>query len=213
MSKQGPGWTIGVQGFDSWRGVGNFSLHHRVQNGSGAHSASYPMGTRCSFPGSKASGAWSSPLTSILCRGQRMSGAVPPLPQYAFMAWCQLKYGDNFTFTFTFTKQGQMNTGFIFRPHRASWYGHHLDPAFSEPNTHMGHNFPLIREWGKWATNDPHKRWISRNKIHATSHSHTDPQGSTEFTDDRTGYVSGNCTLTRIVTCCNLIVRLHVEPT
>jgi hypothetical protein len=38
-------------------GVGNFSLHHRVQNGSGAHPASYPMGTRGSFPGGKAAGA------------------------------------------------------------------------------------------------------------------------------------------------------------
>jgi hypothetical protein len=38
-------------------GAGNFSLHHRVQNGSGAHPASYPMGTRGSFPGSKAAGA------------------------------------------------------------------------------------------------------------------------------------------------------------
>jgi hypothetical protein len=28
----------------------NFSLHRRVQNGSGTHSASYPMGTRSSFP-------------------------------------------------------------------------------------------------------------------------------------------------------------------
>jgi hypothetical protein len=27
-------------------GAGNFSLHRRVQNGSGAHPASYPMGTR-----------------------------------------------------------------------------------------------------------------------------------------------------------------------
>jgi hypothetical protein len=27
-------------------GVGNFSLHRRVQNGSGAHPASYPMGIR-----------------------------------------------------------------------------------------------------------------------------------------------------------------------
>jgi hypothetical protein len=26
-------------------GAGNFSLHHRVQNGSGAHPASYPIGT------------------------------------------------------------------------------------------------------------------------------------------------------------------------
>jgi hypothetical protein len=40
-------------------GAGNFSLHHRVQNGSGAHPASYPMGTRGSFPGDKAAGAWS----------------------------------------------------------------------------------------------------------------------------------------------------------
>jgi hypothetical protein len=30
-------------------GAGNFYLHHRVQNGSGAH-PSYPMGTRDSFP-------------------------------------------------------------------------------------------------------------------------------------------------------------------
>jgi hypothetical protein len=36
---------------------GNFSLHHRVQNGSGVHPASYPMGTRGSFPGNKAAGA------------------------------------------------------------------------------------------------------------------------------------------------------------
>jgi hypothetical protein len=36
-------------------GAGNFSLHHRcVQNGSGAHPPSYPMGTRGSFPGGKA---------------------------------------------------------------------------------------------------------------------------------------------------------------
>jgi hypothetical protein len=46
-------------------GAGNFSLHHRVQKGSGAHPASYPMGTRVSFPGGKAAGAWSWPLTSI----------------------------------------------------------------------------------------------------------------------------------------------------
>jgi hypothetical protein len=51
------GWTIGVLGFDSRRETGNFSLHHRVQNGSEAHPASYPMGTRVSFPGDKAAGA------------------------------------------------------------------------------------------------------------------------------------------------------------
>jgi hypothetical protein len=31
-------------------GTGTFSLHRRVQNGSGAHAASYPMSTRGSFP-------------------------------------------------------------------------------------------------------------------------------------------------------------------
>jgi hypothetical protein len=38
-------------------GAGNFSLHHRVQNGSGAHPASYLMGTRGSFTEGKAAGA------------------------------------------------------------------------------------------------------------------------------------------------------------
>jgi hypothetical protein len=45
--------------------AGNFSLHHRVQTGSGAHPAPYPVGTRSSFPGDKAAGAWNWPLTSI----------------------------------------------------------------------------------------------------------------------------------------------------
>jgi hypothetical protein len=38
-------------------GTGNFSLHHRVQNGSGVHPSSYPMGTSDSFPEDKAAGA------------------------------------------------------------------------------------------------------------------------------------------------------------
>jgi hypothetical protein len=36
--------------------AGKFSLHQRVQNGSGAHPDSYPMGTRGSLTGGKA--AW-----------------------------------------------------------------------------------------------------------------------------------------------------------
>jgi hypothetical protein len=69
----------------------NFSLHHRVQNGYQAQSVSYSMGTRSSFSGVKATGAWSWPLTSIQCRRQRMSVDIPPLPQYAFMMWCSVK--------------------------------------------------------------------------------------------------------------------------
>jgi hypothetical protein len=36
-------------------------------------------------------------------RGQRMSGAIPPLPQNAFMAWCLFKHRDKFTFSLPFT--------------------------------------------------------------------------------------------------------------
>jgi hypothetical protein len=36
-----------------------------VQNGSVAHPASYPMGSRGSFPGGKEAGEWNWPLTSI----------------------------------------------------------------------------------------------------------------------------------------------------
>jgi hypothetical protein len=38
-------------------GAGNFSLHHRVKISTGAHSASYPGGTRGSFNGNKLAGA------------------------------------------------------------------------------------------------------------------------------------------------------------
>jgi hypothetical protein len=37
-------------------GAGNFSLHHRVQNSSWVHPASYPMGTRGFFPAGRAAG-------------------------------------------------------------------------------------------------------------------------------------------------------------
>jgi hypothetical protein len=49
-------WRLGY-GLDSrgfrvpfLAGAGNFSLHNRVQTGSGAHPASYPVGTRGCFP-------------------------------------------------------------------------------------------------------------------------------------------------------------------
>jgi hypothetical protein len=54
--------TLGY-GLDDWgsrvrfpAGAGNFSFHHLVQNGSGAHPASYPIGTMASFPGAKRPG-------------------------------------------------------------------------------------------------------------------------------------------------------------
>jgi hypothetical protein len=62
------GSSVGIAlgyGVDDWgsrvrfpAGAGNFSLHHRVQNGSGTPPpASYPMGAGGSFLGGKAAGA------------------------------------------------------------------------------------------------------------------------------------------------------------
>jgi hypothetical protein len=38
-------------------GTGNFSIHHRLQDGSGVHPATYPMGAKGCFSGGKAAGA------------------------------------------------------------------------------------------------------------------------------------------------------------
>jgi len=51
------GWMIRVLGFDSWRGAGNFFLHHHVQNGSEVHPASHPMNSSGSLLGGKVAGA------------------------------------------------------------------------------------------------------------------------------------------------------------
>jgi hypothetical protein len=72
-------------------GAGNFSLHHRVQNGSGAHRASYAIGTRGSFPGGEGVGGVKLTIHLHLVPRSRVRGAIPPLPLYAFMVWCSLK--------------------------------------------------------------------------------------------------------------------------
>jgi hypothetical protein len=59
-------------------GSENFCLHHLVQTGSGAHPASYPMGNQ-------------GLLHFHLIQRSRMRGVIPPLPQYAFLAWCSVK--------------------------------------------------------------------------------------------------------------------------
>jgi hypothetical protein len=48
----------------------------------------------------------------------RMSGDVPPLPQYVFMAWCLVKRRDNFTFTFNRVSYNQgLERQVHFMPH------------------------------------------------------------------------------------------------
>jgi hypothetical protein len=83
-------------------GSGKYSLHHCIQNGSGAHPASCPVGTSALSLGVKWPGheADHSPLSSA--KVKRMCGAIPPFSQYAFMAWCLVKKSTGTTLPFTF---------------------------------------------------------------------------------------------------------------
>jgi hypothetical protein len=44
-----------------------------------------------------------------------MSGAIPPLPQYAFIAWCLDKHRDNFTLTLCVASQRVIVVVFLCR--------------------------------------------------------------------------------------------------
>jgi hypothetical protein len=82
-------------------GAGNFSLHHRVQNGSGAHPASYQMGTRGSVS------LWVKQPSCEADHSPPSSGEIKEWlelylhPKYVFMEWCLVKHRDSFTFTFS----------------------------------------------------------------------------------------------------------------
>jgi hypothetical protein len=78
-------------------GVGNFS-HYRVQNGSGVHPASYPIGTRGSFPCGKAAGVWNYHLPPSSTEVKECVELYLH-PHYAFTAWRLVKHRDNFTFS------------------------------------------------------------------------------------------------------------------
>jgi hypothetical protein len=86
-------------------------LCHHVQTISGAHPASYLMGTGGFFPlGVKELGheVYHSPLSSAEVKNALSYGAIPPFPQYIFTAWCLVKHRDNFTYT-EFNTRGMNN--------------------------------------------------------------------------------------------------------
>jgi hypothetical protein len=94
-----PGYGLDDRGsrFRFPAGARNFSLHHRIQNGSGAHPASCPMGIKALSLGVKQPGreADNSPPCSAEVKN---AWIYTPLPQYVFIAWCSVKHRDNFTF-------------------------------------------------------------------------------------------------------------------
>jgi len=85
------GWT--VQGSNPGRGQRLFSSPNHPDWLWGPPSLLF-SGNKCSFPGVKLPGCESTDLHPLL--SLRMSGAIPLLPLYVFLA-CT---GENFTFTF-----------------------------------------------------------------------------------------------------------------
>jgi hypothetical protein len=92
------GWTIGFLKIRFSAGAGNFSLHHCVQNCSGAHPTSYPVGTRGSFPGCKRPGREAD--RSFPCNTEVKEWVDLYLYSSSAPPWraAQLKNRDNFTF-------------------------------------------------------------------------------------------------------------------
>jgi hypothetical protein len=95
-------------------GSGNFSLHYRIQNDSGAYPASYPMGTRGCVPGVKRPGReayYSSSSNAEVKECVELYLHSPNKPSWRG-AQLKTKHRDNFTFTFMMNLYGFEVTNF-----------------------------------------------------------------------------------------------------
>jgi len=141
-----------------------FFSRHRVQTGSGAHPASYPMGMgglfspRVKQPGSEADHSHP-PSAEVKTRG-----AIPPFHQYIFRAWCLVKYKGNFTFKFTaFTSVYPPNTpGYVLNLRTITNFTLNF-PVFMFATGHVTNHWSVRFKGGtvtqKWG-NDPGLRAI-----------------------------------------------------
>jgi hypothetical protein len=86
----------GLEDQDSIPGKSNdgiFSLCDRVQTDLKHTQPSIQWVLRALIPGAKCEADHSSPITAEI----KMCGAIPPLPQYVFIAWCLANHRDQFT--------------------------------------------------------------------------------------------------------------------
>jgi hypothetical protein len=92
------GWTIGVLGFDSRRGLEIFLFTTASRTALGPTQPPIQWVSGALSLGVKRSGheADHSPPSSAEVKN---SWSYTSTPQYVFMAWCLLKHRDNFTFT------------------------------------------------------------------------------------------------------------------
>jgi hypothetical protein len=100
------GYGLDNQGSKVWflAGAGNFSLHHHIQNSSGAHPASFPVGTRVLSLGIKRLGReadHSPPSSAKVKECVELYFHSPNMPSWH---GAQLKkHRDNFTFYLYFS--------------------------------------------------------------------------------------------------------------
>jgi hypothetical protein len=102
------GWTIGVLGFDSQRGLEIFLFTIAARTALGSTQPPIQW-----VPGGLSLGIkWPdhesdhSPPSSVQVKN---AWSYTSTPQYAFMAWCLVKHRDNFTLIFLKFKQPQLS--------------------------------------------------------------------------------------------------------
>jgi hypothetical protein len=102
------GYGLDDQGFESRQGLGFFFPPPRPDRLWGPPSL-LSNGYQGFFPWRQS--GWGGKLTNHLhlVPRSRLRGAMYPLPQYAFMAWCSVKQKDRDNCTFTFTVRNKHN--------------------------------------------------------------------------------------------------------
>jgi hypothetical protein len=117
-------------------GAENFSVHHRVQNGSGVHPASYPMGNRGSFPGGKEPGRETDHSPPSSAEVKEWVELYLHSPMHLHDRGAQLKHRDNFTLLSSLAKRVKWNRGVSYPVGiRVSFPGGEAAEAWSWPFT------------------------------------------------------------------------------
>jgi hypothetical protein len=99
------GWTIGVLGFDYRWGLRIFLFTTTFRVPLGPTQSPIQWVPEALSLGVNRRGVELTTHLHLVPRS-RIRGAIPPLPQYVFMAWCLVKHRDNFTFTLSTSKVG-----------------------------------------------------------------------------------------------------------
>jgi hypothetical protein len=96
------GYGLDDQGFESRQGLGIFLFTIASRPALGSTQPPIQWLPAALSLGVKLPGREARHSPPSKCRGQRMHGTKPPLPQYVFVAWCSVKStGTTLPFTFT----------------------------------------------------------------------------------------------------------------